>query len=73
MRAIYSRLDLGDFEQVRPGMESYARSVADYRTNEYEFDPGAIDAVREALGFVIDAWGYEAPANPVGGTAPATV
>ena len=73
VQEIYRRLDLGDFEQVRPGMERYARSVADDRTNEYEFDPGAIDAVREALGFAIDAWGYEAPTKQVGGTDPATV
>ncbi len=73
MQEIYRRLDLGDFEQVRSGMERYARSVADYRTNEYEFDPGAIEAVREALGFTIDAWGHEAPTNQVGGTDPATV
>ena len=73
MQEIYRRLDLGDFAQVQTGMERYARSVADYRTNEYDFDPAAIAAVQEALGFVIDAWGYEAPVNQVGGTLPATV
>jgi hypothetical protein len=57
---------LGDFEQVRPRNEQYAASVADYRTNDYAFDPDTIESVRNALGFVIDRWGYSIPESAAG-------
>jgi hypothetical protein len=61
MERIYSTLHLGDFEPVRACMQGYAVSVADYRSNEYEFDPHTTDTVGEALRFVIDRWGYAPP------------
>jgi len=61
MQDIYHRLELGDFERVRPDLERYAESVAEYRTNKYEFDSTMVAAVRESLGFVLEAWGYVPP------------
>jgi hypothetical protein len=68
MQGVYRRLDLGDFERVRPEMERYAESVAEYRTNEYHYDPTMVAAVGEALGFVLEPWGYDPPALQEGAT-----
>jgi hypothetical protein len=61
IKRVYAQLHLGDFDSVRSRMEAYAASVEDYRTNEYEFDPQSLDAVRQALNFIIDRWGYAPP------------
>ena len=39
MRAVYERLGLGDFEEVRPAMEAYFAEKADYKTNRYPASP----------------------------------
>jgi len=58
---IYRQLRLGDFETVRPRIEAYAASVADYRNNDYRFDVQDVANVRRMLDFVIDRWGYVPP------------
>ena len=39
MEALYDHLGLGEFDRVRPAMEEYLESVADYQPNRYELSP----------------------------------
>jgi hypothetical protein len=39
MKRIYEELELGDFNSVRPGMESYIAGQKDYKTNRYQLSP----------------------------------
>jgi hypothetical protein len=59
MRRLYEVLDLGDFEPVRPALESFWREQSSYQTNRY---PALSDEVRAEIGRrwgkVIDRYGY---------------
>jgi hypothetical protein len=35
MKYIYEKLNLGDFERVRPAMENYTKSQKEYKKNKY--------------------------------------
>ena len=59
MEKIYSTLELGDFEAVRPVLETYLASLGHYEKNKFEFPPEVISAVNENWGFAFDAFGYE--------------
>jgi hypothetical protein len=59
MEKIYSTLELGDFEAVRPLLESYLASLGGYQKNKFEFPPEVISTVNENWGFAFDAFGYE--------------
>ncbi|MGA2059270.1 MAG: sulfotransferase [Thermoguttaceae bacterium] len=39
MRRIYEELELGDFEAVRPALETYMAGQKDYKTNRYQLSP----------------------------------
>jgi hypothetical protein len=39
VQAIYEKLNLGDFESVRPALEQYVAGMSDYQTNRYEIPP----------------------------------
>lgn len=39
MEALYDHLGLEEFDRVRPAMEEYLESVADYQPNRYELSP----------------------------------
>ena len=45
MRAIYERLELGEFDQVRPAIEAYVARTAGYQTGRYELDPQTRDEI----------------------------
>ena len=55
---------LGDFEPVRPQLQSYVATLAGYRRNEFTLDAGTRDRITEAWGDVILRYGYEPPAEP---------
>lgn len=59
LRAVYDGLSLGDFETVRPALESYLASTAGYRKNRH---PSLDDATRQRVAVAcsqsFDAWGY---------------
>jgi hypothetical protein len=57
LESVYRRLDLGDFDAVRPRVQQYAAAVADYRPNEYAIDPVRDAAVAQALGPLYQRWG----------------
>lgn len=57
LESVYQRLDLGDFDAVRPRLQQYAAAVADYRPNEYAIDPVRDAAMAQALGPLYERWG----------------
>ena len=59
MRLLYERLNLGDFETVRPSLESYLSSQAGYTTNRYEITPELRAKIAERWCNVIKRYGYE--------------
>ena len=58
MRTIYERLELGDFEPARPGLEKYLEGVADYQPNRYELPPEVRERVVQRWGRFIEKYGY---------------
>jgi hypothetical protein len=63
MRALYERLGLGGFEEVRPRLEQYLAGSRDYKTNRYALAPAVRAEVGRRWGDVIRRYGYaEAPA-----------
>ena len=50
LKIIYDSLKMGDFEDVRPAMEAYVASVADYKKNRH---PNIDDATRTRI---VAAW-----------------
>ena len=58
VRRVYERLDLGDFENVRPGLEAYVARSKGYETNKYALAPELRDLVTARWGEVIRRYGY---------------
>jgi hypothetical protein len=63
MRLLYERLELGEFDRVRPRLEQYLAAHAGYRTNRYNPLPPDLQAeITRRWGAVIRRYGYERPA-----------
>ncbi len=60
LEAIYSKLDLGDFEVARPAVAKYLEGVKNYRTNKYELEPELADKIAARCGDYMRRYGYEA-------------
>ncbi len=59
LEMIYQGLSFGDFADVRPAMEAYVGSVANYRKNRYRpMDEALKQRIAEAWSQSFDAWGY---------------
>jgi hypothetical protein len=58
MRALYERLNLGDFEAVLPRLENYLASVAGYETNRYELTPAQREEIGRRWGHIIEKYDY---------------
>lgn len=59
---IYKKLSLGDFKSVKPQLESYVKSIADYQKNEYEPLPaGKKKQIDEHWAAIIEKLGYAKP------------
>jgi hypothetical protein len=58
MRALYQKLDLGDFERVLPALKEYLEGVKNYRPNRYELSPEVRDEVTRRWGSFIQQYGY---------------
>ncbi len=61
LEQVYAKLQLPGFEEMRPRLEEYVRSISDYQTNTYEFSDELLTRIRQHCGFAIDKWGYEPP------------
>ncbi len=57
---MYSALELGDFEQARPNVETYLKETATYEKNRWSLSDAERKRIGERWGEVIAAWGYEA-------------
>ncbi|MBY0525100.1 MAG: sulfotransferase [Gemmataceae bacterium] len=64
LRTVYDTLSLGDFDVMRPRLESYLAAQAGYRTNRYEMAPGLRDEITRRWGDVIRRCGYAEEAAP---------
>jgi len=62
LREAYERLDLGDFERVRPALERQVGSIARYRRNTYRHDPRLHAEIARRCAAAIARHGYAAPA-----------
>ena len=58
----YERLDLGEFDRVRPALERQAESMRRYRTNTYRHDPRLVAEIAARYKPFLDRYGYAAPA-----------
>jgi len=58
LRAIYERLELGEFETVRPALQQYADEKADYKPNRYEISPETEAEIRRRWRGYFEQYGY---------------
>lgn len=58
---LYRELDLPGWNEARPRVEAYLRTLSRYRKNSFSMDRTDLDRVAEHWGFAVDAWGYEPP------------
>jgi len=58
MQALYQQLELGDFEQVRAGIEGYKKETSDYKTNKYEMTTEERAEVERRWHPYIEKYGY---------------
>jgi len=61
MREVYERLELGDFETARPGIEGYVERTKGYKVNRHELTPEVRDQVAKRWGAYIERYGYVPP------------
>ena len=57
LERVYRKLELGDFAAVRPAIEAYLGSLAEYRTNEIR--PEAIRQPSERVRWYCERYGYD--------------
>jgi hypothetical protein len=61
MEEAYDRLELGDFERVRPAFEEQAASMQKYQRNSYQHDPRIVALISDRWKPFLDRYGYTAP------------
>jgi hypothetical protein len=61
MRAIYDRLELGDFAGIEPVVAGYMQQKRGYRTNRYELPPQTAEKVRRRWAPYFQRYGYAGP------------
>jgi len=63
MERIYGELNLGNFDAVRSGVEKYREKVSRHTRNRFVLSPAQKDRVEQCWGALINAKGYEWPAQ----------
>ncbi len=59
LRSVYDGLALGDFDAVRPSLESYLSSISGYQKNRHRsLDPSTRARIASACSQSFDAWSY---------------
>jgi hypothetical protein len=58
LQSIYERLELGDFERVRPKVEAYLGSVKDYQRNTHELEPEIRAQIAQRWAPYFERYGY---------------
>ena len=65
LELIYKKLDLGNYEKVRPAIEKYAERSQRYQTNRYTLDAATQEVVRQRWSTFFQLYGYETVSTPV--------
>ncbi len=63
LEEVYQKLRLPNFDRARSPMKGYLDSVADYRSNVYEFRKETLELVYRHWQPWIDRWGYSTPVS----------
>lgn len=63
LKSIYSRLDLGGFDEVSPVIKDYLDSIKGYTPNKFSLDQKSLDAVNDQLGLAFEIYGYKKIVN----------
>ena len=64
IRAIYEKLNLGDFEKALPALQQHVDSLGEYKTNRYELDEATRAKITQRWGRFFRRYGYlEEPAE----------
>jgi hypothetical protein len=58
MERVYSELNLGEFETVRPNLTAYFAEKADYKTNRYQLPPELAAEIAQRWSGYFDRYGY---------------
>lgn len=58
MKALYEKLDLGDFEHVRPHLDRYLAANARYERNKWQPSDELVQKIRARWGTIMDRYGY---------------
>ena len=61
LERLYAALGLPGWEEARPHVDAYLRTLSGYRKNDFRIDPTVIRRVNEEWGFAVDAWNYRLP------------
>jgi hypothetical protein len=59
VRKIYEQVGLGDFEQMRPALETHVGGQKDYKTNRHELEPELKAEIRRRWAGYFERYGYE--------------
>ena len=59
LRTIYEKLELDDFEQVRPELETYLSQQKDYKVNRHDLEPELRAEIRRRWSDYFTRYGYE--------------
>ncbi len=63
IKELYERLDLGDYENARPGVERYVERTKNYKVNRHELPAEMRDQITRRWGKYIERYGYERSAE----------
>jgi hypothetical protein len=55
---IYDQLRLGDFETIRPSLETYLGTIENYEAHHFTIDPALKRQMDTRLAFAFTALGY---------------
>ena len=58
LKEAYDVLQLGDFEQAKPGFEAYLEAEKDYVKNKFDYPLSLKNKIEEKLGFYFEHYGY---------------
>jgi hypothetical protein len=59
LERIYQQLSLGEFTEIKPALETYLSSIANYKKGHYRPMDHALKArIADAWSFCFEAWGY---------------
>lgn len=61
LERLYAALGLPGWEEARPHVDAYLRTLSGYRKNDFRSDRTIIDRVNGHWRFAVDAWNYRPP------------